>query len=46
MPERPRHLRARRMAEMTGGVEGIRACTGDDRVEVPCWSPGRLIVLR
>jgi hypothetical protein len=46
MPEQPRHLGTRCMAEMTGGVEDIRACAGDDRVEVPRWRPGRLIVLR
>ena len=46
MPQQPRHLGTRRMAEMTGGVEDIRACTGDDRVEVPCWNRGRPKVLQ
>ena len=46
MPEQPRHLGTRRMAEMTGGgVRDIRACAGDDRVEVQRWNPARLNVL-
>ena len=47
MPEQPRHLGIRRMAEMTGGGIGdIRACAGEDRVVVQRWNPARLKVLR
>ena len=46
MPEQPRHLGTRRMAEMTGGgVRDIRACADDDRIEVQRWNPARLNVL-
>jgi hypothetical protein len=41
MPQQPRRLETRRMAEMTQGVEDIRACTGGDRIKVPCWNRGR-----
>ena len=46
MPQQPRRLETRRMAEMTQGVEDIRACTGGDRIKVPCWNRGRPKVLQ
>lgn len=46
MPERTRHLGYRRMAEMAGGVEKIRARAGEDWAEIRRRNPVRLKALR